>query len=156
VRDSKNGEQDKDSVAEAPGERAKTLLTLAFKDVGAAHTFDRTDALVADSFSQVKEMMDAVGLDWTNIELDIPPPQSASRGAGAGARGWGHSAGSMRTGCSGNVALSEAISNNASAVREGASVLGKLDSKLVLELVRSKQGNGSPPTPPELVPCKAR
>lgn len=156
MRDHKNGERNDDVVAEAPGERAKTLLTLAFKDVGAAHTLDRTDALVADSFSQVKEMMDAVGLDWTNIELDTPPPQPSSRGAGAGARGWGHSAGSISAARSESVALSEAISNNASAVREGASVLGKLDSKIVLQLVRSKQGNGSPPTPPDLVPCKAR
>lgn len=137
--DTQTGEQGSPLSVDGPCERAKALLTLAFKDVGAAHTLDKADDRVADTLSQVKESMDAVGLDWTKIELDIPPLQMP---AGTGAGGWGHGAGSMTAGRTENTALTKAISQNASRLRDGAGVLGRLDPNLVRDLVRSKQGNG--------------
>lgn len=137
--DTRTREQGSTLSVDGPCERAKALLTLAFKDVGAAHMLDKADDRVAGTLSQVKESMDAVGLDWTQIELDIPPRQMP---AATGAGGWGHGVGSMTAGHTENSALIKAISQNASTLRNGASVLGRLDSNLVLDLVRSKQGNG--------------
>jgi hypothetical protein len=140
-----------DGTDESPSARAKSLLTMAFKDVGAAHTLDKADDLVAKTFAQVKEAMDAIGLDWSAIELDIPPPQAPPRATG----GWGQGL-SMTAVPAENAELAQAIAKNASAVRRGAGVLGALDPrfvhKLVRESVRSKEATGilfpAPRSPP--------
>ena len=148
--DAETGQQNDDATDESPSARAKSLLTMAFKDVGAAHTLDKADVLVADTFAQVKEAMEATGLDWSAIELDIPPPPAPPRAAGGWGQGLGMSAVPAEI-----AELAQAIAKNASAVREGAGVLGALDPGLVHELVceavRSKQGAGilfPPPLPP--------
>lgn len=122
--------------------RSKSLLVLAFKDLGAANTLDKTDPLVETSFKNVKEAMEAVGIDCANIPLDISPPPQISVNGGGGMGQWGGGIGGMKVKHTRNAALAQAVLKNTSAVREGASVLRKLDTKLVLDLVCSSHGNG--------------
>jgi len=124
-------------VEEDSGEsRAKSLLELAYKDMGAAGALDESDDIVKESLSNLKDAMEAVGLDWANIPLDLPPLRMPT------AAGGGMGLPMMSPVEARNVALAQAVWKNTSAVREGASILSRLDSRLVVDLLASSQGEG--------------
>ena len=61
---------------EDAGARAKELLVRAYKDVGAAHKLDDGDALVEETLREVKDAMEALGVDWSSIQIPLPSPQA--------------------------------------------------------------------------------
>jgi len=139
--------EDVDKDAAGAGEesgksRAMSLLKFAYKDLGAASTLDQSDDVVNESLRDLKDAMESVGLDWANIPLDIPPPQAFNTAAGWGTGQWRGGLGGMSPVDAKNVALAQAVWKNTSAVREGASILSKLDSQLVVDLLRSSQADG--------------
>ena len=92
--------------------RAKSLLELAYKDVGAAHKLDAGDTLVEETLKEVKDAMEALSLDWSSIPIPVPSPQMPVNGAtgpqgGAGAKWQGHAG--MTAAEARNIALAQAV-----------------------------------------------
>ena len=125
--------------------RAKSLLELAYKDVGAAHKLDAGDTLVEETLKEVKDAMEALSLDWSSIPIPVPSPQMPVNGAtgpqgGAGAKWQGHAG--MTAAEARNIALAQAVWKNTSAVREGASALARLNSSMLVDVFGSLMSDG--------------
>jgi nucleotide-binding universal stress UspA family protein len=61
---------------EDAGARSRELLVRAYKDVGAAHKLDDGDALVEETLREVKDALEALGVDWSSIQIPLPSPQA--------------------------------------------------------------------------------
>jgi hypothetical protein len=81
--------------------------------------------VVEAALKEVRETMEAVGLEWSNIPFDISPPEVAMTAGGAGRRVGAKHSKHVR-----NLALAEAVLTNTSAVREGARFILAIASQL--------------------------
>ena len=128
---------------ESASSRAKSLLELAYKDVGTAHKLDAGDALVEETLKEVKDAMEALSIDWASIAIPVPSPRMAVNGAnGPQGGGVGRWPGGMTPAEAQNVALAQAVWRNTSAVREGATALRQLNSSVLVDVMGSLLSDG--------------